>query len=271
VWEPNLNGDDLTEVEIYGDCDRNNRINRDGYDSFGEGYVNGDVFDWDLTEDEFVDDELVGREIVVPGSEIDDTAGSTYTISFSNNNVTYLINSTSPTAQLRITGNLGSDGRTIYTTLGSHFISYEKNNDTGLPNDDPIFLWESNGTYTRDTYDDPVPPPIENGRDSVRVSTTGNMLQLRQYAYAFRVAGFTSSREFFNLFLKFIEENKNRTDVFTVDWRPVTAPPVEVSVRKSTNLQFNEALYGSDKLSDPDGELRKTIDSINAKYGNLIK
>jgi hypothetical protein len=53
---------------------------------------------------------------------------------------------------------------------------------------------------------------------------------------------------------------------------PAPAPrPVEVYVRKSTNLQFNEAMYGSDKLSDPDGQLRKTIDAIDAKYGNLIK
>ncbi len=43
------------------------------------------------------------------------------------------------------------------------------------------------------------------------------------------------------------------------------------SLRKSSNLQFNEALYGTDKLSDPDGQLRKTVDAIDAKYGNLIK
>ena len=59
-------------------------------------------------------------------------------------------------------------------------------------------------------------------------------------------------------------------------WSPAPAPapapaPVETYVRKSTNLQFNEAMYGSDKLSDPDGQLRKTVDLINAKYGNLIK
>jgi hypothetical protein len=55
-------------------------------------------------------------------------------------------------------------------------------------------------------------------------------------------------------------------------WSPAPAPkPVETYVRKSTNLQFNEAMYGSDKLSDPDGQLRKTVDAINAKYGYLIK
>jgi hypothetical protein len=57
-------------------------------------------------------------------------------------------------------------------------------------------------------------------------------------------------------------------------WTDSSSPapaPVETYVRKSSNLQFHEAMYGSDKLSDPDGQLRKTVDSINAKYGNLIK
>jgi len=55
-------------------------------------------------------------------------------------------------------------------------------------------------------------------------------------------------------------------------WTESSSPaPVETYVRKSTNLQFNEALYGSDKLSDLDGQLRKTVDAINAKYGYLIK
>lgn len=42
-------------------------------------------------------------------------------------------------------------------------------------------------------------------------------------------------------------------------------------VRQSTNLSFAQSLYGSDTLSDPDGELRKTVDQIMAKYGSLIK
>jgi hypothetical protein len=56
-------------------------------------------------------------------------------------------------------------------------------------------------------------------------------------------------------------------------WNGISAAPapVETYVRKSTNLQFNEAMYGSDKLSDPDGQLRKTVDAIDAKYGYLIK
>jgi hypothetical protein len=56
-------------------------------------------------------------------------------------------------------------------------------------------------------------------------------------------------------------------------WNGISAAPApaEVYVRKSTNLQFHEAMYGSDKLSDPDGQLRKTVDAIDAKYGYLIK
>ena len=51
----------------------------------------------------------------------------------------------------------------------------------------------------------------------------------------------------------------------------LTPAPVVTYVRKSSNLQFNEALYGSDTLSDEDGELRKTVDQIMAKHGSLIK
>ena len=73
----------------------------------------------------------------------------------------------------------------------------------------------------------------------------------------------------------FLDVSNNSTTYLKQVWTwngVSTAPaPAEVYVRKSTNLQFNEAMYGSDKLSDPDGQLRKTVDSINAKYGNLIK
>jgi hypothetical protein len=41
--------------------------------------------------------------------------------------------------------------------------------------------------------------------------------------------------------------------------------------RQTYNLSFGQSMRGTDTLSDSDGELRKTVDSINAKYGNLIK
>ena len=44
-----------------------------------------------------------------------------------------------------------------------------------------------------------------------------------------------------------------------------------VTTRQSHNLSFSKSLYGTDNLSDPTGELRNIVDSINAKWGNLIK
>jgi hypothetical protein len=49
---------------------------------------------------------------------------------------------------------------------------------------------------------------------------------------------------------------------------PVLAP---VYIRQTSNLTFAQSLYGSDTLSDPDGELRKTVDQIMSKHGSLIK
>ncbi len=43
------------------------------------------------------------------------------------------------------------------------------------------------------------------------------------------------------------------------------------NVRRTSNLFFAQSLYASDTLSDPDGELRKTVDQIMNKYGSLIK
>jgi hypothetical protein len=55
-------------------------------------------------------------------------------------------------------------------------------------------------------------------------------------------------------------------------WNGPTAPaPVPVYVRQTSNLTFAQSLYASDTLSDPDGELRKTVDQIMNKYGSLIK
>jgi hypothetical protein len=57
-------------------------------------------------------------------------------------------------------------------------------------------------------------------------------------------------------------------------WNGPTASspaPAPVYVRQTSNLTFAQSLYASDALSDPDGELRKTVDQIMNKYGSLIK
>jgi hypothetical protein len=43
------------------------------------------------------------------------------------------------------------------------------------------------------------------------------------------------------------------------------------SGRQTSNLSFAQSLYGSDTLSDEDGQLRATVDQIMNKYGSLIK
>jgi hypothetical protein len=43
------------------------------------------------------------------------------------------------------------------------------------------------------------------------------------------------------------------------------------NVRQTSNLTFGQSLYGSDTLSDEDGQLRATVDQIMNKYGSLIK
>jgi len=265
VWAPDISSDRIDELVIYDNCDQDNEIVGDGYDGWGRGDVNEDRFDWTLSDAEFVDGELVGREIIIPGEEESDTEGSTYTVTFSKNNVTYLIESTNPEDFLVISGNLGSDGFSFYTTLGSHFISYQRDEVTGLPRDDdpfdPIFKWETNGAIN-----------FENEEDDLTVTIRGQRLELTHYAYAYRTNGFTSPEEFFTSFLKFIDEDKTRTDVFTVDWRPTApAPAVTANVRRSSNLTFAQSLYASDTLSDPDGQLRATLDQIMNKYGSLIE
>jgi hypothetical protein len=55
-------------------------------------------------------------------------------------------------------------------------------------------------------------------------------------------------------------------------WNGPAAPaPAPVYVRQTSNLTFAQSLYASDTLSDPDGQLRKTVDQIMNKYGSLIK
>ena len=58
-------------------------------------------------------------------------------------------------------------------------------------------------------------------------------------------------------------------------WNGVSTTPAPalapVYVRQTSNLTFAQSLYASDTLSDPDGELRKTVDQIMEKYGSLIK
>lgn len=59
--------------------------------------------------------------------------------------------------------------------------------------------------------------------------------------------------------------------VWTWNGVSTTPAPAPVYVRQTSNLTFAQSLYASDTLSDPDGQLRKTVDQIMNKYGSLIK
>ena len=49
------------------------------------------------------------------------------------------------------------------------------------------------------------------------------------------------------------------------------AAPAPANVRQSSNLTFAQSRYASDTLSDPDGQLRATVDKIMNNYGSLVK
>ena len=63
------------------------------------------------------------------------------------------------------------------------------------------------------------------------------------------------------------------TESYTFSYTGLSSGTVDtrVTTRQSHNLSFSKSLFGSDKLSDWDGELRKTVDSINKQWGSLIK
>jgi hypothetical protein len=63
------------------------------------------------------------------------------------------------------------------------------------------------------------------------------------------------------------------TESYTLSYTGFSSGTVDtrVTTRQSHNLTFAQSLYGSDTLSDEDGQLRATVDQIMNKYGSLIK
>jgi hypothetical protein len=236
----------------------------DLYDSFGRGSVNGRGFNWENTNEFDGDGLLIGNKLVIPGEEEEVTEDSTYTITFADNNVTYEI-VTPFSRNLLISGRLGSNQETTFVTLGNRNFSYQEDLETLLPHSDPILLWETNGALVKSAGEE----ELVNGHDEVEVSINGNFLQLKHYAYAYRTTGFTSSIEFFDSFLKFVNEDKSRTDVFSIDYGKAKAKP-SAPARQTYNLSFEQSFHGSDYLADPKGEIRSILNVIEKKYGNLI-
>ena len=241
--------DDLYIRDLNG-----NNINGDLFDEFGVYYVDGDTFDTSSSGGDIVD-----GQIEFPGDEGENTEGGTVTWTFSNNNWHSVLTSSS-SEELKIRGNLGSDEWTTWLSQGSYLFSYEGDGANG-PDNDPIILWESDGEIITDGEDSRV-----DNDDGVSITKTGTSLTLTVFAYAHRNDGSLDTASYFNLFESFVNENKYRTDIFTPSY--FAKKPV-IALRKSSNLSFADSQYGSDMLSDPDGELRKLINVINLRYGTL--
>ena len=60
------------------------------------------------------------------------------------------------------------------------------------------------------------------------------------------------------------------TQSYTLRYAGFSRGTIEAT-RQTHNLSFSTSLYGSDTLSDEDGQLRATVDKIMNKYGSLIK
>ena len=61
------------------------------------------------------------------------------------------------------------------------------------------------------------------------------------------------------------------TESYSLRYTGFSSGTVTTTTRQTHSLSFSNSLYGSDELSDWDGELRKTVDSINKQWGSLIK
>jgi hypothetical protein len=253
-WEIETNDQDgVDDLFIY---DKNGEeINGDLFDDFGVFSIDGDEFDTSSS-----DGDIVEGQITFLGEAETNTEGGSVTWIFSDNYVRQVLISANP-EDLEIYGDVGSDDNTTWLTQGTYLLSYENNEDGTGPADDPIILWETDGEIKSDGEDSRV-----DGNDEVLVTANGTSLTVTMYAYAHRNDGTLDTTTFFQRFESFISENKLRTDIFTTSYGAVQK---KAALRMNSNLTFTESQYGSDMLSDPDGELRKLINSIALKYGNL--
>lgn len=256
TWRWMLLDDDITELIIdeNGGNFANPLLNWDGFDGFGSVNINGTLFDTN------------GATATILGGSVTftdaDHPGDTLNYQFQNNWWQTTV-SLDTAGSIRLFGNLGSDHETQWTTIDGKLFSYQ--NSSGAVHKDPIFYWSTPlTTYT-------------NNNDNPELVVSGTSLTLKLHAFAHQENTSINHIDYIAKFAQFASENVNRTDIFNyATWSPAPAPapvpvPAPVNVRKTSNLSFAQSLHASDKLSDPDGQLRKTVDAIDAKYGNLIK
>ena len=91
--------------------------------------------------------------------------------------------------------------------------------------------------------------------------------------YVIRVSSFAYWTSQLNTYPSGDYTTATPTESYTLSYTGFSSGTVDtrVTTRQSHNLSFSKSLFGSDTLSDPDGQLRKTVDSINKQWGSLIK
>ena len=96
--------------------------------------------------------------------------------------------------------------------------------------------------------------------------------------YVIRVSSFAYWTSNVNTYPSLPYTTATPTESYTLSYTGFSSESVDTRVtstqvmtRQSHNLSFSQSLFGSDTLSDPDGQLKKTVDSINKQWGSLIK
>ena len=96
--------------------------------------------------------------------------------------------------------------------------------------------------------------------------------------YVIRVSSFAYWTSNVNTYPSLPYTTATPTESYTLSYTGFSSGSVDTRVtstqvmtRQSHNLSFSKSLFGSDTLSDPDGQLRKTVDSINKQWGSLIR
>ena len=96
--------------------------------------------------------------------------------------------------------------------------------------------------------------------------------------YVIRVSSFAYWTSNVNTYPSLAYTTATPTESYTLSYTGFSSGSVDTRVtstqvmtRQSHNLSFSQSLFGSDTLSDPDGQLKKTVDSINKQWGSLIK
>ena len=96
--------------------------------------------------------------------------------------------------------------------------------------------------------------------------------------YVIRVSSFAYWTSNVNTYPSLPYTTATPTESYTLSYTGFSSGSVDTRVtstqvmtRQSHNLSFSQSLFGSDTLSDPDGQLKKTVDSINKQWGSLIK